>query len=53
MTDKHRGNSLYHMGLYETLCFMMADELTYVFRIRKGSAQVHSRPGYPLYTRGL
>lgn len=53
MTEKYHGNKLYYMGLYETLCFMMANDLTYVFHIRKGSAQVHSKRGYPYYARGL
>jgi len=40
---KIRTDYLYDMGMYETLCFIMANERTYIFHIAKGIAQVEGK----------
>jgi len=37
---KTRTYELYKMGLYETFCFMILSDKTYIFHIAKGRAQV-------------
>lgn len=40
---KIRTDNLYNMGMYETLCFIMANERTYIFHIAEGIAQVETK----------
>lgn len=42
-TTRLRKHGLHRMGLYETVCFMMVNNHTYVFDINKGYAQVVSK----------
>lgn len=42
-TTRLRKHGLYRMGLYETVCFMMVNNHTYIFDINEGHAQVISK----------